>query len=156
MELPKRKNIRLKDYDYSQNGVYFVTICVKNKEPLLWNVGATCGRPLVNNQNLSEYGIIVNDEVDKLNNVYGELVNVDKYVIMPNHIHLLIVLNNGIVVDGRPQVAPTISRIIKQFKGSITKQIGFSFWQKFFYDHIVRNEKEYFKIWEYIDTNPIK
>ena len=53
-------------------------------------------------------------------------------------------------------VAPTISRIIQQFKGAVSKQIGFSMWQKLFYDHIIRNEQEYQKTWEYIDTNPLK
>jgi len=73
---------------------------------------------------------------------------------MPNHIHIIIVLQCG--ENGRPKVAPTISRIIQQFKGSISKQIGFSIWQKLFHDHIIRNEKKYQKIWEYIDTNPLK
>ncbi len=152
MDLPKRKSIRLKNYDYSQNGAYFVTICVKNRENLLWNVGATCGRPFTDNH-LSNYGIIVDNEINKMRDTY-ETVIVDKYVVMPNHVHFIIILQNEI--DGRPQVAPTISRIIKQFKGSISKQIGFSIWQKLFYDHIIRNEQEYQKIWEYIDTNPLK
>ena len=73
---------------------------------------------------------------------------------MPNHIHLVISLQGN--EDGRPEVAPTISRIVKYFKGSISKQIGFSIWQKLFHDHIIRNEAEYQKICEYIDTNPQK
>ncbi len=152
MGLPKRKAIRLKDYDYSQNGAYFVTICVKNRENLLWNVGETCGRPLLDNH-LSDYGIIIDKEINKLHDIY-ETVVVDKYVIMPNHIHIIIILQNEI--DGRPQVAPTISRLIQQFKGSVSKQIGFSMWQKLFYDHIIRNEQEYQKVWQYIDTIPLK
>ena len=57
--------------------------------------------------------------------------------------------------NGRPKVAPTISRIMQQFKGSISKRVGFTIWQKLFNDHIIRNEEEYKKIWEYIDTNPL-
>ena len=72
---------------------------------------------------------------------------------MPNHIHVIIVLH---AEDERSKTAPTVSRIIQQFKGSISKQVGFSTWQKSFYDHIIRNEIEYKKIYEYIETNPLK
>ena len=71
---------------------------------------------------------------------------------MPNHIHMIITNTN----NERTQFAPTISRIIKQMKGIITKEIGYSIWQKSFHDHIIRNEKEYNLIAEYIENNPIK
>ena len=153
MDLPKRKNIRLNDYNYSSNGAYFITICTKNKENLLWkNVGANCVRPL-DQLPLSKIGIVIENEIYKLNTVY-ENIKVDKYQIMPNHIHLIIFIHED--SNGRTQFAPTISRIIKQFKGSITKQIGFSIWQKSFYDRIIRNEKEYQSVWNYIHNNPLK
>ncbi|MBE6733486.1 MAG: hypothetical protein E7561_05780 [Ruminococcaceae bacterium] len=60
---------------------------------------------------------------------------------MPDHIHLLLQIHSDI--DGRPLVAPTIDRVIKQTKGYITKQIGFSIWQKSFNDHIIRGDKDY-------------
>lgn len=153
MDLPKRKNIRLHNYNYSYNGAYFITICTKNKEKLLWkNVGANCVRPL-DQLPLSKIGIVIENEIYKLNTVY-ENIKVDKYQIMPNHIHLIIFIYED--SNGRTQFAPTISRIIKQFKGSITKQIGFSIWQKSFYDRIIRNEKEYQEVWSYIHNNPLK
>ena len=153
MDLHKRKNIRLNDYNYSSNGAYFITICTKNKENLLWkNVGANCVRPL-DQLPLSKIGIVIENEIYKLNTVY-ENIKVDKYQIMPNHIHLIIFIYED--SNGRTQFAPTISRIIKQFKGSITKQIGFSIWQKSFYDRIIRNEKEYQSVWNYIHNNPLK
>lgn len=153
MNLPKRKNIRLNDYNYSSNGAYFITICTKNKENLLWkNVGANCVRPL-DQLPLSKIGIVIENEIYKLNTVY-ENIKVDKYQIMPNHIHLIIFIYED--SNGRTQFAPTISRIIKQFKGSITKQIEFSIWQKSFYDRIIRNEKEYQEVWNYIHNNPLK
>lgn len=153
MDLPKRKNIRLNDYNYSSNGAYFITICTKNKENFLWkNVGANCVRPL-DQLPLSKIGIVIENEIYKLNTVY-ENIKVDKYQIMPNHIHLIIFIYED--SNGRTQFAPTISRIIKQFKGSITKQIGFSIWQKSFYDRIIRNEKEYQSVWNYIHNNPLK
>lgn len=58
--------------------------------------------------------------------------------------------------DGRAMHAPTISRVINQFKGFVTKQVGHSIWQKLFYDHVIRNYTEYKKIYEYIQTNPLK
>ncbi|WP_031513013.1 transposase [Desulfofalx alkaliphila] len=143
-KLPRRKKIRLKGYDYSQAGYYFITICTQDKK-------ATSGRQCSIPQ-LSKIGEIVDLEISKINSVY-ENVKVDKYVIMPNHIHMIIILYPG---NGRSKTAPTISRIIQQFKGSISKKVGFSLWQKSFYDHIIRNKQEYLKIWDYIDTNPLK
>lgn len=151
--LPKRKPIRLKGYDYSTVGAYHITICTKDKMPLFWsNVGATCGRPH-NQYCLSAYGVIVENEIRKISTIY-EMVKIDKYVVMPNHIHMII----SIVSDklGRPQVAPTIPRIINQFKGSVSKQIGFSVWQKGYVDHIIRGQADYDETWRYIDENPLK
>ncbi len=150
---PKRKEIRLGNYDYSTCGVYFITICTKQKKPLFWdNVGATCGRP-ENEYQLSDCGIIVENEIALLSSVY-ESVRVDKYIVMPDHIHMLV----SIVPDefGRPQVAPTISRVVQQFKGAITKKVGFSLWQKGYYDHIIRGQQDYDEIWQYIDENPLR
>ena len=153
MELPKRKSIRLKDYDYSSNGMYFITICTKNKEHIFGNiVGATIGRPP--ETTLSQCGQITKQAIENIHTHYPT-VSVEKYVIMPNHIHLLLLIDNY-NENGRPMVAPTISTVIQQMKGYISKQIGFSPWQKLFHDHIIRNEKDFEKIWEYIDTNPLK
>lgn len=141
----KRKPNRLTDYDYTQNGAYFITICVNDRKPILSSItiGDNCVR-------LSKVGIVIKNEIDKMNMVY-ENVFVDNYVIMPNHIHLIIRIESG-----RTQFAPTIGRIIKQFKGSITKQIGKSIWQKSFYDHIIRDDYDYQTKWQYIDENPGK
>ena len=150
--LPKRKPIKLKGYDYSSCGAYFITLCTQNKQKLFWNnVGANCVRP--NETPLSEIGIIIDNEIQKLSTIYTGVV-VDKYVIMPNHIHMIVFILSD--ECGRTQFAPTISRIIKQFKGSITKQIGLSMWQRSYHDHIIRGEQDYLEIWQYIDENPLK
>jgi len=131
---------------------------VKDKHEILWedtSVGAACGRLMSSEHNLSEIGRTIDNEKNKIEKIY-ETVTIDKYVIMPNHVHMIIILNNTTNFDGRPQAAPTISRIINKFKGSITKQIGYSMWQELFYDHIIRSEMEYQKIWQYIDENPMK
>lgn len=150
-KLPQRKNIRLQHYDYSQSGYYFVTICTTNRKNLFWNVGATCGRPELAYQ-LTSMGNIVEREINGISSIYLN-VKIDKYVIMPNHVHMIIVIYEE---SGRSKTAPTISRIIQQFKGSITKKAGFQIWQRNYYEHIIRNEKEYQTICEYTETNPLK
>ncbi len=153
MELAKRKPNRLKDYDYSQGGAYFITMCTKGMREVLWENARGVPGYSEQPQQLSQYGLAIKNEVKGIGAVYGNCIVVDKYVIMPNHIHLIILLQGD---GGRRQVAPTISRIIQQFKGAVTKQIGSSLWQRSFHDHIIRNEREYQKIWQYIDENPLK
>lgn len=150
--LPHRKNIRIGDYDYSTPGAYFITICTVNRDKIFWcnRRGELCSPVDIP---LSDIGITVDNEIKKLNTVYNA-VSVDKYCIMPDHIHFLLSIDTN--EDGRTQFAPTISRIIKQFKGSVTKQIGYSIWQKSFYDHCIRNQQDYNDIWEYIENNPLK
>ena len=102
---------------------------------------------------LSNIGIIADNEIKKTNSVY-DAVRIDKYCIMPDHIHFIISINAD--ENGRTRFAPTISRVMKQFKGSITKQIGRPVWQKSFDDHGIRNQQDYDEIWEYIENNPLK
>ena len=97
--------------------------------------------------------MIVDSEIQKLNTVYDS-VRADKYCIMLDHIHFIISINTH--ENGHTQCAPTVSRIMKQFKGTITKQVGRSIWQKSFYDHGIRNQQDYDEIWEYIENNPLK
>ena len=125
---PKRKPIRIENYDYSAPGAYFVTICTANREKCLWGDcrGELCSPDKVP---MSEVGLIVEKEIATMNETY-DAVSVDKFCIMPDHIHLLLVIHAD--VDGRTQFAPTISRVVKQFKGSITKQIGRSIWKNLF------------------------
>ena len=152
MEHPKRKPNRLADYDYSQPNAYFITICTKNKEQLFWEkVGASIARP--EQINLSAYGKIVEEAIINISTHYP-MITVDNYVIMPNHIHLLLQIQTD--HNGRAMLAPTISVVVQQMKGYITKKIGTSIWQKLFHDHVVRGEKDYLKIWNYIEGNPSK
>lgn len=152
MKLPKRKQLRLKNYDYSQEGAYFITICTNEKNKILWNVGATFGRPQ-DKSHFSEYGLIIDKEIEGFEGIYKKDVIIDKYVIMPNHIHMIILMHYNRETNNP---LPTISRVIQQFKGAVTKQAGLKMWQKSFYDHVIRNESDYREICEYIDVNPIK
>ena len=150
--LPARIPIRLENFDYSASGAYFITICTTNREKIFWSdrrgeLRSPASVPL------SYIGSIVDNEIKKLNSVY-DAVRVDKYCIMPDHIHFILSIHTD--EHGRTQFAPTISRVIKQFKGSITKQIGRPIWQKSFYDHGIRNRQDYEQIWQYIENNPLK
>lgn len=155
MELPKRKKVRLKHYDYSAPGMYFVTICLKDRKTILskinYNdvVGADNIRP-----KLTPYGIVVDKAINAIPSHYPE-IKIDKYVIMPDHIHLIMIICND-KINGRQIAAPTIMRVIGQMKRWVSKEIGKSIWQKSFYDHVIRDENDYKKIWEYIDSNPLK
>lgn len=152
MELPVRKPNRLPNFDYNTPGAYFITICTKDRKNLFWtDVGASIARP--QNPSLSKYGAIVDASIREIP-LHYPAVSVDHYVVMPNHIHLLLQINTD--EDGRAMLAPTISRLVQQMKGIVTKQIGHSIWQKLFHDHVIRGEKDYLKIWEYIDNNPVK
>ena len=154
MDLPKRKPTRLKDYDYSQSGYYFVTICTYNKQKTLCEIVGE-GSPL---PQLTIDGEIVNNCILNINKKYP-CVKVDKYVIMPNHIHIILILKN----DGRGNPSPTIINTMGWLKYNATTQInklyntvGNKIFQRSFHDHIIRDERDYLKIWNYIDTNPAK
>ena len=161
-ELPKRKIIRLKNYDYNTIGAYFITICTENRKNYFWNsdidldkfnwqpVGANCVRP--QNLPLSDIGKIVADELEIWNNTYNA-ISLHSYVIMPNHLHIMVV----ILADeyGRTQFAPTINRMVKQFKGAVAKKLGRSIWQKSFMEHIVRDKNDYEIRSNYIYDNPL-
>ena len=104
---------------------------------------------------LNANGHVVQREISKFSEIYHGLVTVDNFVIMPNHVHLLLSLHPE-ETGGRRNAAPTISSVVNQFKGCVTKAVGSPCWQKSFHDRIVRDEREYLKIWEYIDANPGK
>ncbi len=152
MAFPKRKQNRLPDFDYSTPGAYFITVCLKGKKKLLWQtVGGSIAPPPA--PRLSAIGKIVERAIQNIPNHYP-VVSVDNYAVMPNHIHLLLQIHTD--EHGRAMLAPTISVVVQQFKGIVTKQLGYSIWQKLFHDHIIRGEQDYQKIWQYIDGNPSK
>ncbi len=152
MDRPSRKPNRLTGYDYSQPGYYFVTICTKGKQHILGrSVG---GDVLIAPQvALSDIGKVVDD-------VLAHMPSVDQYVVMPNHVHILF----RIPADGPVRTpAPTqkgeqtsLPQLVRYFKRSITQQFGQSIWQRGYHDHIVRNEADYLRIWDYVHTNPAK
>ena len=148
MPFYSRKLNRLKGYDYSQNGAYFITICTKDKKCLLGKVvgGDDYIAPEVL---LSDYGKIVEKYIIGIKGLH-------KYIIMPNHIHMIIFIENeeGTMWSSSP--TQNIPQIIRAFKILVTKEIGFSLWQRSYHDHIIRDIPDYEAIWEYIDNNPLK
>ena len=148
--LPHRKKNRLEEYDYSSPGAYFITFCTKAKECLLWESADN------DEHLLSSAGKISEKYILKIHEYYSN-VEIINYTVMPNHIHLLLqITDENVGADIiRPQKAhKSVSTIIGQLKRIISKEVGFDIWQKSFHDHIVRNESEYKKIWEYIEYNP--
>lgn len=152
MKWPTRKQNRLTQYDYSTPNAYFITICTENRRNLFWkDVGAIIDRP--ENAPLTSLGRIVRQSVEDIPKHYPA-ISVDHYVIMPNHVHLLLQIHSD--GDGRSMIAPTISTVVRLLKGTVSKQAGYPVWQKGFYDHVVRNEEDYQEIWQYIEGNPGK
>ena len=161
----RRVNPRLKDYDYSQTGHYFVTICTKDKIPFF---GETSGEGVA----LSVVGKLSRDYWQEIPEHFP-FVSLDEFVIMPNHIHGIIVIcrDNKHVGTCHGMSPPktnqfsqpksgSLSIIINHFKGAVTrksKQIGLDFyWQSRFYEHIIRDEESLKKIREYIKLNPLR
>lgn len=148
MELPKRKPNRLAGYDYDRPGGYFVTICTKGREELL---GAVVGADVLIGPEieLSPIGRIVYD-------VLAQMPSMDKFVVMPNHIHAIVRLEGE---GGAMRTSPpttSLSMMIRYFKREVTRRCGRNIWQRTFHDHIIRNEQDRLRIWQYIDTNPAK
>ena len=152
MTFPQRKPNRLTEYDYSTPNAYFLTICTENRKNLFWkDVGAIIDRP--ENIPLTNLGCLVRQCIIEIPMHYP-MISVDNFVVMPNHIHLLLQIHTD--ADGRSLIAPTISTVVRLMKGTVSKQAGFSVWQKGFYDHVIRNDKDYQSIWNYIQGNPSK
>lgn len=154
MKFPERKHNRLKEYDYSRNGAYFITACTKDRKNIFWE---DAKRDSISRGAfpLSSSGIAVQTAIENIPEHY-QAVNIDKYVIMPNHVHMILLISKDDKTSGRLVIAPTVSQIVKGMKTFVSKQIGSSIWQRSFHDHIIRNEQDYQEIWEYIDTNPLR
>ena len=138
-DLPRRKRNRLEGYDYSQNGAYFITVCTRDKAPLLGRVIA-CSAQNTAYVSLTPLGLATE-------RVLTRLSDVEKYVIMPNHVHMLLLLE---------EEKHAVPRIMRYWKSMITREIGKSIWQRSYYDHTIRDQREYDLIWEYIETNPLR
>ncbi len=136
--LPKRKPIRLKGYNYSKAGVYFLTICTANRARILSSIQYSENRP---NVELTVVGQAVKAHLERF-------PGVEQYVIMPNHVHLL--------VNREADSDHDVSQDVRSFKLLVSKSVGASIWQRGYYDHIIRSESDYLIHWQYIEDNPAK
>ena len=158
-ELKKRKTPRLQEFDYNSDGIYFITICTQNRRCILSRIVGTgvLDCPQIE---LTKHGEIADKYINQLSDFYEHL-SVDKYVIMPNHIHLLLFIKgNG--QSGTPvptngtRANSTFSKFISTFKRFCNKEYGENIWQARCNDHIIRNQQDYEKHFNYICENPIR
>jgi len=165
LKLPARKNNRLKGFDYSQNGVYFITICTQNKINLFGDI--IVGADLVSaRMKLNTAGQMIERVYREVISSFDNIVS-DHFVIMPNHVHGMISIQRA---DTRsaPTTAVTIGRVVQAFKSKTTvayirgvKNGSFlafqkRLWQRNYYEHIVRDEDDYIIKWNYINENPAR
>ena len=150
--LPKRKHPRLKEYDYSTPGAYFITICTHNRKCLLSNI---VGRGLAPAEiRYTQYGEIAREQLLSLENRYPNL-KIEQYVIMPNHIHAILILTEAAGASPRP----TIMDVVSAYKSLTTRackkeQSIDRLFQTSFYEHVIRGREDYLEIAEYIINNP--
>ncbi len=169
-DIHHRKSIRLRGYDYSQAGMYFVTICTHDRTPLF-------GEIINGEMKMNEAGVIATDEI-LVTAKMRHNVSFDEFIVMPNHMHSIIAVgarctrpdctrpecspkNGGGNESGRVQRAPTIGDVVRGYKSAVTKRINqlrnppfAPVWQRNYYEQIIRDEAAYLKIAEYIQTNP--
>ena len=161
MEFTERKPNRLENYNYSKSGTYFITICVKDRKPILSKIRVGTGVPDCPKIILLPHGEIADRYINQLNNFY-DYISIDKYVIMPDHIHLLLSISDGqsrtpvptrgnIKIDKKNS---TVASFVSTFKRFCNKEYGNNIWQLRYYDHIIRNQDDYNEKWDYIENNP--
>jgi len=126
--VPKRKEIRLKSYDYRSNGYYFITICTNRGKPYI-----------------KKYKEIIERILLSLPERFSGL-KIDWYILMPTHLHMIFVFN---------ETKKDLSEIIRSFKALVTRNTRIKFWQRNYYEHVIRNENVLLKIREYIQNNPL-
>ncbi|HWR66416.1 MAG TPA: transposase [Bellilinea sp.] len=169
MVFPHRKLQRLGGYDYSQNGIYFITICTQNRMCLF---GAATKEGI----ELYTAGKMVSGIFENVSNIYAD-IKVEHFVVMPNHIHGLLSIqhdslakNDEIDKDGttRRSFPTSVSEFVQRFKTLTTKYyidgvrnglyppFNKKIWEKSFYDHIIRDKTDFLNHWQYIDQNPLK
>ena len=154
MQLPKRKPNRLAEYDYSTPGAYFLTLCTEDKRCILGRVvgGGAFDAPQVR---LTKAGEIARKYLLCGDKIPG--IRVEKFVIMPNHIHVILWVEDTAGNGPSRSPAPTnraVPHFISTFKRFCHRDFGSCIFQRSYHDRIIRNEPEYLKIWKYIDDNP--
>ncbi len=158
----ERKRLRLKDYDYSQPGAYFVTVCTKDRETRFGGI-------VDGQMQRNDLAAVVQSCWDDLPNHYPN-VGLDAFVVMPNHVHGIIIIMDDPVgaTSRRPHAGagkprPYLGNVVAYFKYQSTKRInelsnspGAHLWQRGYYDHIIRDDRSLDRIRDYIIQNPLR
>jgi len=151
-----RRSIRLKGYDYSASGLYFITICIKDRKCLFGNISNS-------KMILNDFGIVAHNHWQKLSERFIN-ITLDVFQIMPNHMHGILIINPPVRAGLAP--APTVGTIVGAYKSLVANQCLDIFkqkkldvmmgklWQRGYYEHIIRDERAYLRIAEYIVNNP--
>ena len=137
---PNRKNPRLKNYDYATPNSYFITVCTCEKKCIFWDDGA-----------LNKFGTIVFHGIMDIPKHFPNN-SVDKFVVMPNHLHMLLTVHPG---------GASVSTVVGSLKAHVSRQIHgicpeMKVWQPSFHDHGIRGQWDFDRIWEYIENNPFR
>lgn len=153
VDLPKRHSLRLREYDYTLAGAYFVTMRLQERHFLLGNV-------IKGEMQVNEYGKVICNCWDELSGHYST-INLDAFVVMPNHVHGIMFLMEAGGETPPLRKPPPLGQIIAYFKYQSSRRInelrgtpGTRFWQRNYYEHIIRDDKSLNRIREYIITNP--
>ncbi len=145
---PRRKPLRLAGYDYAQNGACFVTFCTRDRKPVLSTIPV--GSAALCAPHLTAWGEITARYIRNIPSVYPG-VSVEHFVIMPNHVHLLLLVDGG-----QGAARPTVSAVVRSVKALVTRAVGKSLFQASFHDHIIRSEGDFLAHWNYIEENPLR
>lgn len=154
--MPARKHSRLKNHSYSKSGYYHVVICVKDRRPILSNIKCVSydsehGKRHVLNIELTKIGQVVEENIKRIDAMY-ENTKIDTYVIMPDHVHMIVKL----LPVNEEHISSDIFTIVRSFKRFCYKKIEKSIWQNSFYDHIIRNSTDLSETRKYIKGNPAR
>ena len=154
-DIHHRRSIRLKDYDYSSNGMYYVTICTQDRARLFGEIvgAALCGRPDGADKMIDKWLIETESKFSG--------IKIDKYVIMPNHIHFVVYIRGGHIGPPLHEIVGwfktmTTNEYIRGVKSGLYPSFNKRIWQRNYYERIIRDETEYQRIWRYIDENPAR
>ena len=168
----QRKSHRLKDYDYSSAGAYFLTVCTHNRKKLFSEIVTMAGDKILKPSDaeglinelyetkLTDFGKVAEEIIKSLSERFE--VEISDYVIMPNHIHMVVFVDEERAIRESPlQIRSLISKIIGYFKMNVSKAIhkthpDLVVWQRDYYDRVIRDDEEYIGIAEYIFANPGK
>ncbi len=166
MSLPERRHHRLKNYDYSSNGAYFITICSYKKTHIFGEIKDGI-------MQYNQYGEIACHEIEETNRLrIDKGIEITNWVVMPNHVHLMLEISHDPLFDTNPQYEqfgkPTkqsVAAVVRTYKAAVTREIRrkygqniscpYAVWQNGYYDNIIKNDEMYEKVWQYISCNPV-